>query len=189
MYNKVSLFCCILQISIHIALTKNNSFLTTKEVKKCWLAVKGNWFCHNAYLLNSVQKSVSELTVIWPIQTRLYYKVQGLRHGQILALKLCWDISYFTLVQMECVEKFILYLFFLFQPHTWHMEVSGPRIKSQLQLQLCNLCHSCGNAGSLTHYAIARTPILSFFFFFFFFVFLSFLGPLPWHMEVPRLAI
>ena len=71
---------------------------------------------------------------------------------------------------MECVEKFILYLFFLFQPHPWHMEVSGPRIKSQLQLQLCNLCHSCGNAGSLTHYAIARTPILSIFFFFFFFV-------------------
>uniref|UniRef100_A0A8W4FH24 Uncharacterized protein n=1 Tax=Sus scrofa TaxID=9823 RepID=A0A8W4FH24_PIG len=29
----------------------------------------------------------------------------------------------------------------------------------------------------------------SFPFFFFFFVFLPFLGPLPWHMEVPRLGI
>uniref|UniRef100_A0A8D1BK53 2'-phosphotransferase n=2 Tax=Sus scrofa TaxID=9823 RepID=A0A8D1BK53_PIG len=33
------------------------------------------------------------------------------------------------------------------------------------------------------------TPVLFFFFFFFFFVFLLFLGPLSWHMEVPRLGV
>ena len=31
--------------------------------------------------------------------------------------------------------------------------------------------------------------VFGFFFFFFFFLSLSFLGPHPWHMEVPRLGI
>ena len=40
-------------------------------------------------------------------------------------------------------------------------------------------------AGSFTHCATAGNPILSFFLFL---VFLPFLGPLPRHMEVPRLG-
>ena len=32
-------------------------------------------------------------------------------------------------------------------------------------------------------------PLVTELFLFFFFVFLPFLGPLPWHMEVPRLGV
>ena len=68
--------------------------------------------------------------------------------------------------------------------------------------------HSCDNASSLTHYARpgtepappqrqcqtsnplhrSRNSTYISFFLSFFFVFSPFLGPLPWHMEVPRLG-
>ena len=38
-------------------------------------------------------------------------------------------------------------------------------------------------------FPVLNLSFLFFFFFFFFFVFLPFLGPLPWHMEVPRLGV
>ena len=39
-----------------------------------------------------------------------------------------------------------------------------------------------------SQYPLPQCPLPLFFFFFFFLVFLSFLGPHPWHMEVPRLG-
>ena len=33
--------------------------------------------------------------------------------------------------------------------HLWHMDVPGPGAESKLH---CDLCHSCGNSGSLTHW-------------------------------------
>ena len=49
--------------------------------------------------------------------------------------------------------------------------------------QSYSLCHSYSNAGSLTHYATAGGPFIIFYFTF------CFLGPHPWHMEVPRLGV
>ena len=44
----------------------------------------------------------------------------------------------------------------IFWPHLRHVEVPGLGIESKLQMQR-NLCHSCGNARSLTHYAGHQT--------------------------------
>ena len=61
-------------------------------------------------------------------------------------------------------------------------------------------CNNCNNAGSFTHYAwsgsnpcllsnLSCCSWILFSFLFFFLVFLPFLGPLLWHMEVPRLGV
>ena len=44
----------------------------------------------------------------------------------------------------------LISVFVFFFPHLWHLEVPGPVIKSKSQLYLC---YSCGNAGSLNHFA------------------------------------
>ena len=58
------------------------------------------------------------------------------------------------------------FFFSFLGPHPRHMEVSRPGVESELQLtaytttiatwdlsHICDLCHSCGNTGSLTHWA------------------------------------
>ena len=45
--------------------------------------------------------------------------------------------------------------------------------------------HSSDSVGSLTHCTTGEIPL----FFIYLFVFLPFLGPLPRHMEVPRLGV
>ena len=61
----------------------------------------------------------------------------------------------------------------------------------------CNLCQSCSNvrsfnplcwSGDWTHTSTAFWAAAVRFFFFFFLVFLPFVGPLPRHMEVPKLG-
>ena len=55
--------------------------------------------------------------------------------------------------------------FFFLQLHLWHMGVPGPGVELELQLQAyatatttldlscnCDLCLTCGNTGSLTHF-------------------------------------
>ena len=105
--------------------------------------------------------------------------------------------------------KFILWLY------SWHMEVPGPLIKSELQLQQCrmfkstlpdwgwNPCLCCKPSrcsqilNPLRH---SRNSTNGFYFILFYFIFffcllllllllLLFLGPLPRHMEVPRLGV
>ena len=95
--------------------------------------------------------------------------------------------------------------FFLFLAAPWRIEFLGQG--SDLS-HCCHPSRSCSNARSLTHcaglglnhcpsapkmppsYATAGTPFLpSFYLFIYLFMsFLLFLGPLPRHMEVPRLG-
>ena len=57
-------------------------------------------------------------------------------------------------------NTYILYFFFnfCFWPHPWHLEVSGPGIKSPSHS--CDLCYNSGKAGSLNHSAQREFPIL-----------------------------
>ena len=45
---------------------------------------------------------------------------------------------------------FLIFFFFFLWPHSQRMEVQGQGSNSRIS---CDLCHSCGNAGSLTHCA------------------------------------
>ena len=82
----------------------------------------------------------------------------------------------------------------------WGLEGLGGRLALPVACgsslgQGWNLCHSCDqshnsdNAESLTHWTIRERLQLVFNFFFFFLSFCHFLGPLPRHMEVPRLGV
>ena len=57
-------------------------------------------------------------------------------------------------------NTYILYFSFniCFWPHLWHLEVSGPGIKSPSHS--CDLCYNSGKAGSLNHSAQREFPIL-----------------------------
>ena len=73
--------------------------------------------------------------------------------GPVIVLSL--DKSLQTLLEgyQLFVKNLSLKLFcfvFLFQPHLWHMEIPGSGMESECS---CNPRHSCGNTGSLTHYA------------------------------------
>ena len=86
--------------------------------------------------------------------------------GNILQIYLVFQITFF---------------FFFFPPPffwlcLWHAEVSGPGI--ELAPQLWPELQHC----QITFYILVFTSFIFFFFW-------SFLGPLPWHMEVPRQGV
>ena len=81
----------------------------------------------------------------------------------------------------------LFYLSFLFRPHSRHMEVPGPGIKSKAQLWqywiLNPLCQARDqtqaardNVGSLTLRAMAGTPVQFFNIFIYLFTFVFFLS-------------
>ena len=47
---------------------------------------------------------------------------------------------------------------FFYWPQTQHMGIPG---QGKNQSHRCDLCHSCSNAGSLTHCATVETPLFS----------------------------
>ena len=63
-------------------------------------------------------------------------------------------IKVLHILSPHCVFHLSSYRFFSFRPHLGHVEVPSPRMGS-------NLCHSCCNAGLLTHGATAGTPVVT----------------------------
>ena len=54
---------------------------------------------------------------------------------------------------------------------------------------LSNVFNELSNAKDNFHFTISFSTLDKTFHFFFLFIFLVFLGPHPWHMEVPRLGV
>ena len=58
----------------------------------------------------------------------------------------------YTVYLISCFLLFFFFLFFLW-PHLWHAEVQGKGLNLSCS---CDLCHSCGHAGSFNPERWAR---------------------------------
>ena len=95
-------------------------------------------------------------------------------------------------IQTEFTLQFLLGCLLWATPYVWPQGQCG-EYKRLLSLPLC--CRRKKTVKSINYQVVRKhlgwggSRMLRFFFFFFFFVFLPLLGPLPWHVEVPRLGV
>ena len=148
--------CCKLQQGSQMRLRFGMAVVWHNLAATAWIQPLAWELPYAAGVILKKKKSFIFSFFIILFEFHLVHKFANLKEKQ-------WEVIFLT--KAFFFNSFLIFNFFFFlRPHLGHMEVPKPGIKSELQLPdytiaipnpncVCDLHCSCGNAGSLIHWA------------------------------------